>query len=100
MRHRSVRMATLVVLLLVFCAAPSTFALPKPQPGCVYTCEKGLDTTECKTNAAGTFLAARTCEVVPNCVVHTYDPDGQGGTPPILIMTCTYDCAMEFCVWV
>lgn len=69
-------------------------------PGCVFRCERSIDTTECQRSAGPRFGAARTCEVVSNCYVHAMDPDGPGGAPPILVVSCTYDCAMEYCVWV
>jgi hypothetical protein len=99
MRDRSIRTAVILLAILVLSAGSAT-ALPKGQPGCIYTCDRRLDTTECKTNPSGTFLASRTCEVVPNCVLYAVDPDGTGPQPPTFMMTCTYECAMEHCIWV
>jgi hypothetical protein len=91
-----------VILLLCLAFVPTvTFGLPRGGgPGCVFTCDKRIDTTECKQGSNATFLAAKTCEVVSNCWVNAMDPDGPGGAPPILVVTCTYDCQMEYCVWV
>ena len=96
MRH-----ASRLILVLCLAFVPTlTFAFPGRGPGCVFTCDKRIDTTECKQAPGPTFGAAKTCEVVSNCWAYGMDPDGPGGAPPILVVTCTYDCKMEFCVWV
>ena len=90
-----------LILIAILVLLPSiTFAFPGNGPGCVFTCRKTVDITECKQATGPTFGAAKTCEVVSSCYVWAMDPDGPGGAPPILMTTCSYDCAMEYCVWV
>lgn len=102
MRPTSWRATRLVILLLcVAFVTSATFAFPPGGgPGCVFTCDKRIETTECKQSTGATFGAAKSCEVVSTCWAHAMDPDGPGGAPPILVVSCTYDCQMEYCVWV
>jgi hypothetical protein len=103
MRNVSARRSAIFLAVLVFCASfwPLTLhALPKPQPGCVFTCRRTVDTVSCRQAASPTFLAASSCEAVSECQVVADDPDGPGGNPPVLTIVCSYDCAMEYCLWV
>ena len=103
MRQISGPRYAIFLVVLVVCTSfwPATLqALPKPTPGCVFTCHRTIDTVSCRQAAGPTFLAASSCETVSDCQIIADDPDGPGGDPPVLSVVCSFNCAMEYCIWV
>jgi hypothetical protein len=82
-----------IALLVTVAFALTGVAQRGPRPEeCEWRCERGLDTAQCVSTG---FMGARNCSVVSNCTIFVIPSN-----PPEIGVSCTYDCQLEYCVWV
>jgi len=85
------RISGFVVLFLF--ATVSLFAQRGPRPeNCEWKCERTLDTASCLHTYS---MGGSNCSIVPTCTIVVVPTN-----PPSLSVTCTYDCQIDYCVWV
>jgi hypothetical protein len=83
--------AILLVTFIIFAWAP-----PTAGAGCDKRCYESVDIVECRAARMG----HNNCRITSSCWVGAVDPDGPGGNPPIVFTECTYNCHVDYCVWV
>jgi hypothetical protein len=83
----------LVVFLLSSLVVTPAFALPAAGE-CKYRCNRTVDTAACVEGSRG----GRDCQVVQNCTQVGFIHIGNGIWVPA--WECSYNCQIEYCVWV
>jgi len=83
----------LVVFLLSSLVVTPVFALPAGGE-CKYKCNRTVDTATCVEGSMG----GRNCEVVQNCTQAGFVQLPGGIWVPFY--SCSFNCQIEYCVWV
>ncbi len=90
--------AFLIVLMsLLSVPTEPSIAQTRP-PECNQKCVRGVDTAAC-SDASG-IGSGKNCQETSHCTVHAVDADGAGPGSPVIVVTCEYNCNIEYCFWV
>ena len=92
MARARLRPSAFALLLVLAIAADPLIAQRTRPDDCQWRCERGLDTAECVVTG---FMGARNCSIVSNCTIFVIPTN-----PPEIGVSCSYDCKLEYCVWV
>jgi hypothetical protein len=97
--NRPKRGLALLMVLVSLLSVPAEFVFAQARPPeCSQKCVRGVDTAACSDSSG--IGSGKNCRETSECTVHAVDADGAGPGAPIITVTCTYSCSIEYCYWV
>ena len=93
------RVSVFVMVLVSIVAVPAELADAQTRPPeCNQKCVRGVDSAACSDSTG--IGSGKNCFETSECSVHAVDADGAGPGAPIIMVSCVYNCHIEYCYWV